>query len=460
MVKKCFCLIFVFLLFYAGRGKASGIMEHLVESIPNDFSVDMKLSVSEWMPLDEQRCTQLSNLLSHVGLHVSQSSGEYAMGLSVDGQTSLQVFLRTSAENEELVVSTLPDLTFHGADGLLEALIAPEAGSVHDQMLLSAIQDILAVGRLDSGLKSLLSDDAWKTTVKNDRQNVVGYGTTERRVTFDLSQDPVLPLLENLPQLSMHDAFPGILSFDKNKLYLLVAENDIIHKASYTCSLNTESGLWKLEVSWKNGAKNATLRSAFKAEAVRNSSDSGKKETISWSCTREAKDAQEIYLWQCIHKVGSTQTVDTVSATLSEVDGHMTGNCEISESASVKGSKAMQILLNPDFVVSQNEPFLSGSLGYRFLEKGANPNAGTISISVNSRDAEPFPKTEETVDLRSMGDEERAAWSEKVLTSCIGALFRDLVLIDAADTEYLRQDMKESDWLKILYTAGPAVEEE
>ena len=218
MVKKCFCLIFVFLLFYAGRGKASGIMEHLVESIPNDFSVDMKLAVSEWMPLDEQRCTQLSNLLSHVGLHVSQSSGEYAMGLSVDGQTSLQVFLRTSAENEELVVSTLPDLTFHGADGLLEALIAPEAGSVHDQMLLSAIQDILAVGRLDSGLKSLLSDDAWKTTVKNDRQNVVGYGTTERRVTFDLSQDPVLPLLENLPQLSMHDAFPGILSFDIHAL--------------------------------------------------------------------------------------------------------------------------------------------------------------------------------------------------------------------------------------------------
>ena len=459
MVKKCFCLIFVFLFFLMASAQAAGIVETLAARFPEDFLLRMKLSVSEWVPLDEVRCQQLSKLLEHIRMDIAKSGSIYSMGLSVDGSDSVHLYLKEYDDRKEMTLNTLPGTLFEGGENLLDEMLAQESEEVLHHMSFSAGQDLMSLGKIDPGLQILMHSDVLKKTEKKEKQNVAGYGNTSRRVTFDL-QDDMPETLSDMLVLSLDPSFFKNASVEKQKLYLLVADDDIIHKASYSCTLNTESGAWKIEASWKNGLKNSTQRSLFKAEASRMREEGERKETIILSCSKESKGQQENMSWQRIHKTGNTQTVRTVSAELMNTDGRITGKCAVRESDQVKGNKGMLIELVPDLLISQEEPYIAGAVTYRYTEDGMNPNAGRIELDVFANDPIHFPETVHHIDLAQLNEEERIACSANVLTSVMSSLLKDLVLIDSADNEYLRQDIPEAEWLKILYTAGPAVEEE
>ena len=458
-MKRLLCLMLCF-LFLAACPMANAISwdEQITPFTEDAFELKFKVSIKKWMPLDEQRSMQLSNLLQHIGINISACSSTYSMKILVDDHPCVSFFIKENDSEESLAISTTPDVTFLGSTGILSGLQMTEHEK--DMDCISLVREAFMLEDGFTALNGMLISENIPKTSKKDSQKVVGYGDTTSRVTFDVNQELLTSAAALIPGTPFSELLSSLIFSGKQNLYFLVSEDNIIHKASYTGQLERNSGIWKVNAAWKMGSKNEMAKDYLKVNASKRVSDSEKKETTEWMISRETSDLQEKWTWQRIHMTGKRKTVHTVSGDIKWKDGHLTGLCELKESENTSGTNGSLLELKPDLVFSLADPSVMGTVDFLYTVDGMNPYSGTVSVELSKGGSFDFPLSENILHYDRLDAAERSVWSENIINSVYGALLRELVLIDSADTSYLRQGLQDSDWLSIQYAAGPVVEEE
>ena len=102
---------------------ADFLVNSLCADPAGDFSMQMKVSLTEWMPLDDVRCSQLSDLLDHVSIRVSRSADQYDLSADVDHMPAVMLHLKEEESRELLGVSTVPGTVFSSQEDVLSSLL-------------------------------------------------------------------------------------------------------------------------------------------------------------------------------------------------------------------------------------------------------------------------------------------------------------------------------------------------
>ena len=460
MIRNCLILLICMLLLSVSfSGQAQTYLQEAVLTIPDSFSLEIKGTLNEWMPLDEVRTAQLARLLDHIELELVKSSAVSRMTVQVDHAPSLCLHLEENETGQSVHISSLPTLAFSGHENVLAQLIPnqpaptdlPGMGMIHEMQMMDEC------GRL---FHLLMTSDSVSKTEKKDQQNVVGYGVTSKRILISMTSELTDTIASLIPDAQIIDLLSEMVFAGNQNLYLLVSDQDEIYKASYSGTVETASGTWKISSSWKMKQTDDLMKRAVKLEAVRRPENEEKTRKITWSFEMSRESGKEEFSCQRIERTGNQQDVQQMTSSI-EMDGaRMHGTCVISRGNQLKGKNGVRLELNPDIILSQESPFLSGDIGFRYTTDQQNPYSGSVSILLKSSPAIVFPEVQETLSLDMMAKTEIDSWSDQVAKSCAGALLSDLVLIDSSDTAFLSEGLSESDWLRIVLAAGPVVEEE
>lgn len=452
-------LICMLLLFVPLLGQAESYLQEAVLTIPDSFSLQINGTLNEWMPLDEVRTAQLTRLLDHIEIELVKSSDVSRMTIQVDHNPSVCLYIEENKTGQRVHISSLPAFAFSGEGQVLSKLI-PDQPSSADLPGIGMIHEMQMMEECGRLFELLMRSDSVSKIEKKDRQNVVGYGPTSKRIMISITPAFTDTISSLIPDAQIVDLLSEVGFTGNQNLYLLVSDQGEIYKASYSGSVETASGTWKISSSWKMKQTDDLLKRAVEFEAVKRPENEETSRKITWSFEMIRESGKEEFSCQRIERDGNQQEVQQMTSSIEKDGARMHGTCVIRRGDQLKGKNGVLLELNPDLILSQESPFLSGDIGFRYTTDQQNPYSGSVSILAKSSQAIVFPEVQETISLDMISNTEIDRWSDQVAKRCAGALLSDLVLIDSSDTAFLSDGLSESDWLRIVLAAGPVVEEE
>ena len=453
-----------------------------------DLTLNVKVILDEYTPLDTQRTRELSNLISHLeGIWRHHDMSHLVSGtdlsdpdmedeqqdlfeIQVDGKRVAWIH-RYRERDETCWKVNSADKVFQGGDDAFLSLLGTEVSEMEDY-LIRTFEQLAWVADIRGALSELMVSDLISREEKKESQRVTGYGETQKRVTFSIPESmDVLQLVKELESqrlsfssVPLTDAVQGLMFAGRQNLYALTEDTGIVHKYGYSGTIDFDDHVWHVTASWKtDGAgKDALSLEAQKAKV------SGEKNcSFKWSLTSEAKDE---HTWtgtlQTITKEGSVQRVGSVSAHYQILDWNLQGLLEIRLSGSTKGNDGILLILEPELHVSENGLSLIGQVSFRYTTDQVNPYSGILQIAMQASTAKNVDlgssadPADQTVQLSSLSEEEKESIRNELFLETSRALLRELVLVNEEDTVFLRRDLDETDWADILRLACPEVEDE
>jgi len=414
----------------------------------NGTPLDVTLSadVTSRMPYDEDRIAMLKAVTDNLSVQLTTGTDEGSVAILI-GQSEA---VRLSYLDNEVQISTVPELSFTTASDPLEALLGASAGAEPELFGLSAESETL----LDdgwvilSGIDPALSAYADRRNVKT---SITDMGTARSCTDYTIPKGEAEQLKETLLQLCPDGWLKeiiGSLTFSGKqtfRIYRTADEVPLRMEYNGTCgpegNLRTVKLIWRTRRDEKGHRDEVTLTSPAKS--------GGNKNTLEFKrLIKESKSGK-------IEMTGSfTYTVTADKKTTVRKGEFDLTNVYTKESDAVTGSFTLQqklpgedryagITISPDMTItgSEDDPRITGTIEVKTLSGKNVLDQAKISVAAVRSEGSHWEAREDTLDLDALSGEELDMLQTDVLNGAASQIVRMLIILMQEDADWFFRDL-------------------